>query len=177
MSARAQYPLRGILLGLALPLFCRAETNRWETLLQKNPFYSASAPVEKTPQLELRGVLVEGKVTWFNLYNAATKESAWVQQGDHATAYALKDYDATQGALTLEFQQRRISVALKQSPVIPDVMPRGRGTIIPAAPAKSTPPAVAVAPPPAEIQRLEQVAAEIRFRREQELRKKAPTST
>jgi len=125
----------------------------------------------------LRGVLVEGKETWFNIYNADTKESTWVQRGDHVTAYALKDYDAIHGALTLEFQQRRISVALKQSPVIPGVMLHGNGTIIPAAPATSTPQAVAVAPPPAEIQRLEQVAAEIRFRREQELQKKAPTST
>jgi hypothetical protein len=130
------------------------------------------------PQFELRGVLVEGRGTWFNVYNIETKESAWVQCGDTMASFAVKEYNAEREALILEYQQRSVSVALKQSMV---QLIAGAGRNMPAVgllampTSHSGPPLVAPALPASEIERLEQVAVEIRMRREE--RKKQGNSS
>lgn len=150
-----------------------ARADRWQSLRENNPFqpYQPPAPVVEppAPNLELRGVLVEGRVTWFNVYNAGTKESAWVQRGDQFASYAVKDYDAAKEALILDYRQRPVSVALKQSRIQASPVSARSNTAVAslAMPAtRSAPPVLAPAPPAAENQRLEQVAEQIRQRRD-----------
>ena len=158
---------------LLLPLPYLAGGNKWDSLRQNNPFAAKEPPPPEPPppQLELRGVLVEGREIWFNLYNGETKESAWVQKGEKMTAYVVKDYDGAKEALTLEFQQRSISVALKQSKMQllatshrgpTAVASRGGASPLPAMAAMASPP-----PPASESKRLEQVAIGVRQQREQ----------
>jgi len=51
-----------------------------EKLMENSPFSHASqltpTPPPTNQQLELRGVLVEGGVYWFNVFEPATKKSA-----------------------------------------------------------------------------------------------------
>jgi hypothetical protein len=162
-----------LLMLVSWSVHAAAGADRWQSLRDNNPFqpYQPPAPVVEPPppNLELRGVLVEGRVTWFNVYDAETKESAWVRRGDQMASYTVKDYDAGREALQLDYRQRPVSVALKQSKI--QLIPHtGRGATAVASlsmPANRTgSPSMAPALPAAENQRLEQVAEQIRQRRE-----------
>jgi hypothetical protein len=171
--------LRSVL-GRTLPLFfldCVVwgadHADRWQMLKEHNPFeaYTPPAPpvVPAPPQLELRGVMVEGRTTWFNVYNAETKESAWVQQGDRLANFAVKEYDANREALMLDYQQRLVSVALKQSKTPLFI---GSAKHQAAVASRTLPGArrdagfAASSMPIGEDQRLEQIAQQIQRRRE-----------
>jgi len=149
-----------------------AVASRWDSLLEKNPFVAYQPPAPSAepapPQLELRGVLVEGSATWFNVYNTETKESAWVQRGDRMANFVIKDYDPAKEALVMDYQQRPVSVALKQSKVqLSPGSARNTTTLASLGSAsRASSPSVAAALPASESQRLEQVADQIRQRRE-----------
>ena len=158
-----------------------AVASRWDALLEKNPFVAhrppAPPPEPAPPQLELRGVLVEGSATWFNIYNAETKESAWVQRGDQMANFVIKGYNPAKEALALDYQQRPVSVALKQSKAQLSLgSARNRVALASLGGAsRSSPPSVATALPASESQRLEPVAEQVRQRRE--ARRKAGESS
>ena len=149
-----------------------AVASRWDSLLEKNPFVAHQPPAPPAepapPQLELRGVLVEGTATWFNVYNAETKESAWVQSGDRMANFVIKDYDTAKEALVLDYQQRPVSVALKQSKVqlSPGSARNGTAMASLGGASRAKPHSMAPVLPASESQRLEQVAEQIRQRRE-----------
>lgn len=149
-----------------------AVADRWQSLRENDPFVAYVRPVPPPepapPRLELRGVLVEGSGTWFNVYNAETKESAWVQQGDRMADFVIKDYDAAKEALVLDYQQRPVSVALKQSKIqlSPGSVRNGAAMASLGGASRASPPLVAPVLPASESQRLESVAEQIRQRRE-----------
>jgi hypothetical protein len=165
-----------------------AQNSKWERLLARDPFAPDLPPPPPPPELpppplELRGVLVEGGVTWFNVFNGQTKESAWVRKGEQWASFVVQDYDRTKDALTIEISHRKVTVALKQSKMQLSVGGSNRPTAVASlnAPAAlRSVPAVAAPLPASEAQRLETVAMEIRERREQRKRQMAalsPSST
>jgi hypothetical protein len=174
---RRQFIIHAALGVAAWSLGCAAAevSPKWEALLQHDPFGTTirpePPPPEPTAQLELRGVMVEGGKYWFSVYDVATKKEAWVQKDDRIATVQVKDFDETRDQLTLESAGHRFSLALKQTKLIalPAISPNASAF---AATGGAPAPAAAVSrPPTSEIRRLEQVAVEIRQRREQRIRK------
>lgn len=153
-------------------IFAANAADRWKSLRDNNPFvpYQPPAPVvlPPPPKLELRGVLVEGLVTWFNVYNSETKEAAWVRRGEQMASYTVKDYDAARESLVLDYQHRPVSVALKQTKIqeSPNTGKSARAVASTSLSANRTySPGLAPSQQAAEAQRLEQLADQIRQRR------------
>lgn len=147
---------------------------KWEVLLKNDPFGTTippePPPPEPTAQLELRGVMVEGGKYWFSVYDVATKKETWVQKDDMIASARVKDFDEARDQLTLESPGHRFALALKQTKLI--ALPAASHNPSALAATGGVPAPVAASRPPAgEIQRLEQVATEIRQRREQRIRK------
>ena len=95
-----------------------------DALAQNSPFgggtsTAATASVD-TGGLELRGMYVDGGKTFFSIYNAATKQSAWVAQGDLPTkeqSLGVRAFDRNSGVATVETSGRTVQLALKQSSI------------------------------------------------------------
>lgn len=165
MASNWAVPLVGV--SVASCLLCMADTDGWSDLGKRSPFGgspSSAAQGVPTNQLELRGVLVEGKDRWFNVYDTTKKKAEWVKESEAGGSYVVKFYDSAHDALTLEAQGQLVSIALKASTDLPD----GNGTgqmVAFASTGLSTLPAVAPAPPKSEVKRFALVADLIRQRR------------
>lgn len=93
-----------------------------DALAQNSPFgggtsTTTTASVD-TGGLELRGMYVDGGKTFFSIYNATTKQSAWVAQGDLPTkeqSLGVRAFDRSSGVATIEASGRTVQLALKQS--------------------------------------------------------------
>lgn len=143
-------------------------------LIDHNPFGKAEKPVEELPeparQLELRGVIRESDGYLLNVFDLETKKSTWVREGDRTAGYLIRNYDLKGETAFLESAGKTLALNLKSSrsqgpdPVgsgPPSPMPQVARLQVKAAPL-SVPPA-----PAGEVQRLDQVAQQIKLRREQ----------
>lgn len=184
----------GKITGVFLPvLLCSAGLavtgaqgqEKWARLLARDPFTANQPPPPPPPEpppppLELRGVLVEKGVTWLNVYNGETKESAWVKKGERIGSFVVHGYDAAKDAALLESPQRKLAVALKQSKMqlLAGSARNNKMMAFQAMPAANPATTAMASPlPVSEAKRLEQVAEEIRERREQRKRQISQTST
>jgi hypothetical protein len=159
-------------LGLAaFAIHCvlgRADKENWDDLGKHSPFGASASPasqVSMASQLELHGVLVEGRETWFNIFDTTTKRSEWINGSAPGHGYLVKQYDKSRELLTVEVQGRMVAVALKPGGGS-GIYPASTGILASSAGALSTPPSVAQAPPKNEIKRLNLLAEVIRQRRE-----------
>lgn len=144
-------------------------SERWTQLLDKNPFVPGApaktvAP-EPPPAYEFRGRSVENGVEYFSLFNLETKKALWVTR--KGGELKVKDYSITSGLELVDPSGRNIRLALKQASPS-----RGGFSAAVAAPAVTAPIKAMPSPPAAaasasEVQRLEQLAGEIRARRAQ----------
>ncbi|MFI5336719.1 MAG: hypothetical protein ACHQ5A_08045 [Opitutales bacterium] len=168
------------MLGLSLLLgtagLGAAETPSLDSLVANSPFAGQAGnrgrkDAAATP-LEFRGVLYEGSTAFFSLYEAATKQSAWVELKEGGLNYTVKGYDPANSKLQVEYQGRTLTLPLVQAP-------KTARPMMPVAANPATPPANPggnpnLIPPAPNPQLPAQIAEEIRRRRA--LRQQAVTS-
>lgn len=113
-----------------------AAAQNLQGLLENSPFGKArtTAPgaAETGGQLEFRGVAEENGVLWFSLYDTATKRSTWVRRDATGTGPAIRAYDATTPAVTIEYQSKTLTLPLRRAPqvaVAPMPQPGGPGPL------------------------------------------------
>ena len=107
-------------LGLGAPI-ARAEIDL-QNLVKNSPFGEGKAPGEKSGSLEFRGVYVDQGVTYFNIYNPATKSSTWIAQGETSTGplnLAVKSYDETADTVVVENNGQAVKMVLHKSQIVP----------------------------------------------------------
>ena len=107
-------------LGLGAPI-ARADIDL-QNLVKNSPFGEGKAPGEKSGSLEFRGVYVDQGVTYFNIYNPATKSSTWVAQGETSTGplnLAVKSYDETANTVVVENNGQAVKMVLHKSQIVP----------------------------------------------------------
>jgi hypothetical protein len=157
-----------------------------DELMRDSPFMPAGGPVAAAPEggpLELRGVLFEGGQFLFSIHDQGTKESKWVRLGERDTPYVARSFDHENDVLTVDYQGRQVALKLPPARVTelapsgapqdgnPAPMPTPQPATRPgpSRQPQQPPPAGPSTPPtlkPEEAQRLQNMADEIRRRRQ-----------
>ena len=109
--------LFGALLGMPL---AQAEVDL-QGLVKNSPFGEGKAPGEKSGALEFRGVYVDQGVSYFSIYNPATKSSTWIAQGEASPGplnLAVKSYDETGNTLIVENNGQPVKMKLHESVIV-----------------------------------------------------------
>lgn len=93
-----------------------------EGLVKNSPFggTAKSAEESKPGSLEFRGMYAERGVTYYSIYNATTKQSVWVKEGETADGpvpFVVKGYDADSEAVLLENGGQPVKVMLHTATV------------------------------------------------------------
>lgn len=143
---------------------------------------------------ELRGVVFEGGAYSFSIYDPATKESAWVKLKENGFPFVARSFDRERDTLLIDYQGRSLALALQSTKTMASAQtaPAQSPAPLPTQPgatsqngARSTTPATGAINPnqpmpnspsggippmpstmtPAEAQRLQNLADEIRRRR------------
>jgi len=167
MKGPCRIPLKTVVLA-----FCAVLTGRvWaEAISTVSPFLpqngTAGAVTENSP-IELRGILVAPGGSLFGLYDPVKKQGGWAKLNEAGRDFTVRTYDAANDAVTVEYQGRVLTLALKTSkieslPAMAMVAP------MPPRPSPGGPPGgvVAAAPSVDDTKRLEAVAAEVARRRQ-----------
>ena len=121
---------------------------------------SAGAVTENSP-IELRGIMAIPGGSLFGLFDPVKKQGGWVKLNEAGRDFTVRSYDAANDAVTVEYQGRVLSLALKTSKI--ESMP----AMMAQAPRPMPGPQMATAPAVDEAKRLEAVAAEVARRRQQ----------
>lgn len=96
-----------------------------EALAKNSPFGAAPAsaatakPVS-TSTLELRGMYQEGEVTYYSIYDTATKQSRWIGSGEmpaDASQPVVKSFDAATATLVVETGGKSAALVMKPASV------------------------------------------------------------
>jgi len=136
-----------------------------QTISTVSPFLpqsgSTSTVTENSP-IELRGILAIQGGSLFGLFDPVKKQGGWVKLNEPGRDFTVRSYDAANDAVTVEYQGRVLSLALKTSKI--ESMP-AMAMVPPPRPASG--PQMATAPTVDEAKRLEAVAAEVQRRRQQ----------
>lgn len=97
-----------------------------DSLAKNSPFGGSTTAATPTISidsagLELRGMYVDQGKTYFSIYNATTKQSTWVAQGElpsKASAdLGVRTFDASSGIATVDAGSRTVQLQLKQASV------------------------------------------------------------
>ena len=89
------------------------------SLLTNNPFVGTQAVGAKinAQPIELRGIMAERGVYWFNLYDPATKKSVWVCKGETIDEYdKIREPRRVTGVRTLQATSDLIVRIQRQGP-------------------------------------------------------------
>lgn len=119
------------------------------------------AITENSP-IELRGIMAIPGGSLFGLYDPVKKQGGWVKLNEAGRDFTVRTYDAANDAVTVEYQGRVLSLALKTAKI--ESMP-AMAMVQPPRPMPG--PQLATAPTVDEAKRLEAVAAEVQRRRQQ----------
>ncbi|HEY4245443.1 MAG TPA: hypothetical protein VGM64_01240 [Lacunisphaera sp.] len=122
-----------------------------------------------TEPFEFRAILEENNNKFFSIYETATRRSNWVELNDPVNGFSIKSYDAGKQAITVDYQGKAMTLAIKQAPAVAQVYqapPPQTGPV----PVMQTPgnPSLQAGPTmPTAIdqQRIQQIQEEIRRRR------------
>ena len=117
-------PVSSIILCLLLATLVAssiaAENPSLESLMANSPFGAAAGGNrgrnDAATPLEFRGVLYEGSTAYFSIYEASTRQSAWVELNEPGLNYQVKSYDAANSKLMVDYQGRPLTLALVQAP-------------------------------------------------------------
>jgi hypothetical protein len=173
MRAAPHARLLFLLLTAATTIFGARVSKKWDGLITSNPF-GRDAPVEENkpeppPSLELRGVVVESGVAWFTFFDSTSKKWTTIREGEEEGTLRVRAYDKSREAVTLEYQGRVTSLALKEASTHsygPAPVSRQSLAAAPSlAPPGTVPVVVTAAMPAAEVRRIQQVSDEIQQRR------------
>jgi hypothetical protein len=126
------------------------------------PQSGSSAAVTENSPIELRGILAIPGGSLFGLFDPVKKQGGWVKLNEDGRDFTVRSYDAANDAVTVEYQGRVLSLALKTSKI--ESMP---AMFMTQPPRPVAGPQMATAPTVDEAKRLEAVAAEVQRRRQQ----------
>lgn len=161
-----------------------------DALVRDSPFLPG-ASTARTPAtgesgpLELRSIVFEQGKFFFSIYDRGSRESKWVTLGQRDLPFVARSYNQEQETLTVDYQGRTVALKLQPShiagqsepgsapppPPLPsaDEAARQRGPQ-PSNSVQPSPSPAPVPPPgavkPEESQRLQEMADEIRRRRQ-----------
>jgi hypothetical protein len=146
-----------------------------EGLSRNSPFIPAGGPsgpaatTENTP-LELRGIMTTANGNVYGLFDPAKRQSSWVKLNETGNDYTVRTFDAANDAVTVEYQGRILTLALKAAKIqslAPSALPQPVAATAPQMQPNLSPNGQpAFNPTPVdEARRLESVAAEVRRRR------------
>jgi hypothetical protein len=142
-------------------------------LLSNSPFGSAKSGVAGGTAggeaLEFRAFLGENGSKFFSIYETATKRSNWVELNDSVNGFSVKGYDAAKESITVEYQGKTMTLAIKRAPAVAQVMQQppqpmpgpGPTGVMPSA----NNPSGQAGPTTVDQQRIQQIQEEIRRRR------------
>jgi len=146
--------------------------DRWQPLVERNPFVAYQPPVppppEPPPPYEFRGRSVENGVEYFSLYNLETKKAFWVGRTGGGNL-RVQEYNPANGLVLADHSGRIIRLDLKKSAPGSGGLRLRAGTALASASSRQSIPVMAVPVNASESSRLEQVAEQIRARRAQRL--------
>jgi len=165
-----------IVLALVFSGFARlaaadaAPADKLSGLVSNSPFGSgksgAAGAGSNGETLEFRAVLEEGGNKYFSIYDTATRRSNWVELNDPVNGFSVKGYDAAKENITVEYQGKSMTLAIKRAPAVaqamqPQPMPANNATVV----GPGGGPIVQTAPSATDQQRIQQIQEEIRRRR------------
>ena len=96
------------------------------SLAKNSPFGGSSAPATTLPSLdtaglELRGMYVDQGKTYLSLYNATTKQSTWVAQGEAPSKASadlgVRAFDPASGVAVVESGNHTVQIPMKKASV------------------------------------------------------------
>jgi hypothetical protein len=133
----------------------------WQSLLGNSPFGGMADTAPAAPaagELEFRGVVQEEDLVLVNLFNPATKTSAWVPVNGSAADIRVQSYNPGSSQVSVSHAGRQVTLPLKQAKVALVAIPVAQ-------PAGAEQPRVENQAQGSEAERLAQIAEEIRRRR------------
>jgi hypothetical protein len=97
-------------------------------LVSHSPFGEgkAGANGERTGALEFRGYYVDNGITYFSIYNPASKSSVWVAEGETSTSpftVSVKKFDPEKNTVTLESAGQSMRLSLHEAVIIKMELP------------------------------------------------------
>jgi hypothetical protein len=145
-------------------------------LVTNSPFGSAKSGVSSAGNggdpFEFRAVLGEDKEVLFSIYETATRRSNWVELNDPVNGFAVKSYDPAKESITVDYQGKSLTLAIKRAPAVAQVMQQPPQPQQPPSPNGAVPTpgrfmgeGGPVGPTAVDQQRIQQIQEEIRRRR------------
>ena len=118
---------------------------------------------------EFRSVMEENNNKYFSIYETATRRSNWVELNDPLNGFSIKSYDAGKQTITVDYQGKAMTLAIKQAPAVAQVYQAPSPQVGPV-PVMQNPgnPSVQAGPvmqTAIDQQRIQQIQEEIRRRR------------
>lgn len=117
---------------------------------------------------EFRAVVEENGNKFFSIYETATKRSNWVEVNDPVNGFSVKGYDAGKETITIDYQGKAMTLAIKRAPAVAQVMQQPMTLPAPnGMPQTGNNPSAQAMPGPSAVdqQRIQQIQEEIRRRR------------
>lgn len=170
------HALRGIGLAVCLGSTTPAFASQLDSLLANSPFGSPpppeAPPAPATNELELRTVLVDGRIYAFSIYELSSKKARWLRLGEKGGPILARDYNAEKGTLIVEYKGHPLTLSFGKeqidlSNLASDSAGRSPFTRKPPAPIAARPPATVPAISASEANRLGKVAELLRALRQQ----------
>lgn len=137
-----------------------------QSLLDRSPFAppkneaTGETPTEQGV-LEFRGMVMEGTVATFSVFDASANKARWLKLGE-GDSFKIKSFDSNSNQLEIEQQGKSLKLMLKRSTI------QAGAAVVPAPQANGQPggqPNARPGDPASDARRLETVAAEVRRRR------------
>ncbi len=162
------------LAGAAAPAVGVTAPDKMSGLLSNSPFGTGKAGATNASAsgeaFEFRSVFEEGGSKFFSIYETSTRKSNWVELNDPVNGFSVKTYDATKESITLDYQGRSLTLAIKRAPAVAQVMqpqpqpPQMQPGVNGGMPTITNPASPGV-PTAIDQQRIQQIQEEIRRRR------------
>ncbi len=94
-------------------------TDMLHSLLSNSPFgrpetSSPASPAQEQP-IEFRGLLMENGTRLFSLFQISSRRSLWVKLNDPMSGLTVTAYDEEHTSVTVDYQGRSLTLALKRS--------------------------------------------------------------
>lgn len=104
---------------------------------------------------------------FFSIFETSTRRSNWVELNDPVNGLSVKGYDAAKESVTIDYQGKAMTLAIKRAPAVAQVMQQGPmpGPMLLPNNQPGAGPVLQAGPSATDQQRIQQIQEEIRRRR------------
>jgi hypothetical protein len=164
LSGKPLFAVALLAVGLSAPRGAAAQS-----INTQSPFVSPGASAAATPTqnapLELRGMVATKHGNLFAIFDPTKRQSLWVGLNEQGSDFVVRNYDANNEMITVDYQGRTLTLPMKASKVESlGPLPNPAQVNVMNRPGQIRP-ANAMVSAADEARRLESVAAEVRRRR------------